>query len=55
MAKNLTLYVHERDMPVVQRAMKLLEFHQDKSLSVATVEMCMKIVKRYDSKVREGE
>lgn len=49
MAKNLTLYIRDEDEAVVKRAMKLLAFHDEKSLSAFVVKQCRAIVKRYDS------
>lgn len=45
---NTTLYILPKSQPIVKRAKKLLDFYEDKSLSQAFIEMCEKVVIKYD-------
>jgi hypothetical protein len=45
---NKTIYVKPEDEAVVARAVKLLAFHEDKSLSALLADECRKIVQRYE-------
>jgi len=46
---NVTLYVKDESDDVVQRAMKLSVFHENKSISQKFIDMCESIVAKYDS------
>ncbi len=45
---NRTLYVRDEDDHIIERAKKLSDFYDGQSLSRAFVEMCEKIVKKYE-------
>lgn len=45
---NLTLYIKEEDYPVIKRALKLMRFHEDESISSFVTKKCKDIVKKYD-------
>jgi hypothetical protein len=45
---NKAFYVKPEDEAVVARAVKLLAFHEDKSLSALVADDCRKNVQRYE-------
>lgn len=54
MCKNVTLYANDKDRAVIDRAMKLLAWHEDKSMSQFLVEQAKAIVQKYDG-IEEGK
>jgi len=51
MAKK-TFYIPDDDVPVVDRAIKLIPFYEDSSLSSRIVEFAREVVEKYDGKRR---
>jgi len=47
---QITLYVPDEDIGMVNQAMQLLRSHEKSSLSERTVTRCKEIVKKYDNK-----
>lgn len=45
---NKTLHIPIDKWMMVERAHKLVNYHEDKSLSIAFLEMCERIVRKYD-------
>lgn len=49
---NRSIYIKDENKAIIERAIKLLAFYEDKNLADFVYEQCKRIVEKYDGEVK---